>query len=238
MGFAIGAVSDKGRVKDKNQDRVYINKGKLNDIPYVLACICDGIGSFEKSEISSQMVVDGLRLWSTSLKEGGFLDIDITEIIADLKDTLQEINELIFERKNSENIKLGCTMSLLFLFGRQYEIIHVGDSSAYRISEFVTKITEDETRVSPKDGKIRLINCVGKSQLLSFKSYFGELEKNQGFVLGSDGLFKRMNFDFFRDSFLKIETDNDAVNTSRALIDYVLDKGERDNVSAVIVKSL
>ena len=85
-------------------------------------------------------------------------------------------------------------MSLLLLVGRRYYVFHAGDSRIYLVQDAMRQITRDEVVMKASDGRVkpRLANYVGKAKELWMNRIMGELDGKGAFLLGSDGLFKRL----------------------------------------------
>lgn len=233
-----GCATDKGIVREKNQDRVISNAAETARGTVAAACVCDGIGSFARSEISAEMVTEGILLWFQSVKDGRLDALSEPELTEDFEATLRELNELVFERGRREKIRLGCTMSALLTVNERYYIFHVGDSRIYLAGERFFQLTQDETVVSVADGKSRtkLTNCIGKGEKLLLNRQQGTWAEGDAFVLGSDGMFKRMDAEDFLGSVRVLSNEAQAQELCRQLVSTAERRGERDNVSCAIVK--
>ena len=158
------------------------------------ACVCDGIGSFEQSEIAAEMMTDGIRRWFEGI-EAYYPDImGQAELTEDLEATIRELNELIYEYRRYKRIDIGCIMSVLLLTERAYHIFYVGDSRIFRVQGALYQLTRDEISMEEKNGrgKSRLANYIGKAKELWMNKLEGSLNAKKLFLLGSDGLFKRL----------------------------------------------
>lgn len=233
-----GCATDKGIVRAKNQDRIICHAAHTEQGTVVVACICDGIGSYEYSELASEMVTKGITLWFESVKDGRLGALSEKELAGDLDETIQELNELVWERRQKEQIRLGCTMSALLLVEDHYYIFHVGDSRIYLAGDALEQMTHDEVTFSEKDGviKAKLANCIGKTEKLWMNRLVGKMSAGNAFILGSDGLFRKLDADEICEKIQKIRTMNQAQRQCEELIWTVERMGERDNVSCAIVK--
>lgn len=238
MKIIAGCATDKGPVRAKNQDRIICNVARIESGTMAVACICDGVGSYEYSEIASEMVTEGIMLWFESILDRRLKGLTEQDLLEDFEATIRELNELVYERKIREQISLGCTMSVLLIVNLNYYIFHVGDSRIYVLKDSFCQITHDEISVSEVDGvlKQRLTNCVGKDKTLWVNRLSGMVETGDVFMLGSDGLFKRLREEDIRERLARLSHDYQARRQCREFIQIVESRGERDNISCAILK--
>lgn len=248
-----GCATDRGRVRVKNQDRIVCHTAKTARGILAVACVCDGIGSFFYSEIAAQMVTEGVSLWFGSVLDNRLQALSEENLVEDFDATLRELNQLVCERRKRERMDLGCTMSALLVISRNYYIFHVGDSRIYlvhqnrrkqdsgafdSVGEKVSQITRDEVAMSEANGiiKPRLANYMGKGETLWVNRLNGVLSGGEAFVLGSDGLFRRLEEWEIYEKIGGLSTEKQTQKLCQELIRIVEDRGERDNVSCGIVK--
>ncbi len=231
-----GHVSDKGNFRTKNQDRAVCFVTKKKKHMFGIACVCDGIGSFEQSEIASELVTDGIQSWFADM-EKRFTNTSKEEILDDLECTIYELNELVCEYQDRNNSSIGCTMSLTLFLEQEYFIFHVGDSRIYAIKDSMYQLTTDEVVQKNKAGKLKsyLANYIGKSRTLWLNKGKGIIRANDLFVLGTDGLFQTLCFADMEKDCLKLRSDKDIAFLCQKMITIVRERGERDNVSCILV---
>ena len=161
-------------------------------------------------------------------------------MIDDLDMTIRELNELIWIYRKENGIDIGCTMSLLVLLNEKYHVFHVGDSKILLIDDRVSQITKDEVSVVERDGKLKtlLANFMGKVEELWMNQSSGSLVPGETFLVGSDGLFKRLREDILFDVIRRknVQSDTEAEDVLKYLIRNVMEMGEKDNISGVLVR--
>lgn len=231
-----GCVSDKGNFRKKNQDRAVCFVTRKKKCLFALACVCDGIGSFEQSEIASELVTDGMKSWYVDM-EKRFVNTSIEEILDDLECTIYELNELVCEYQDRNNSPIGCTMSLTLFFNREYFIFHVGDSRIYAVKDSMYQLTTDEVVQKNKEGKLKsyLANYIGKSRVLWLNKGKGMIRAKDLFILGTDGLFKTLCFADIEKERLRLRSDKSTASLCKKMVTIVRERGERDNVSCILV---
>ena len=155
----------------------------------------------------------------------------------DLEVTIRELNELVCCYRMDNGIDIGCTMSLMLLVEQNYHIFHVGDSRIYCVRDALYQITRDEVAMSEKNGKVktRLANYIGKSKELWMNRLSGTVEEKDIYLLGSDGLFKQLVYEDIGCYSGRIKNDRKARKVCEELLETVLKRGERDNVSCILV---
>lgn len=230
----IGCITDRGNYRTKNQDRIMCKREQKGDNVLAVACVCDGIGSFEMSEIASEMMIDGISAWFEGVVKyyPGVMNKD--RLTDDLELTVQELNELIYEYRENHHVDIGCTMSLMLIMDSEYYILHVGDSKIYCLRDTFFKMTQDEVVLKLVDGKEKtlLANYIGKRSSLRMNRQYGTVHSGDLYMLGSDGLFKKLSQGDVRSEF----GNADVEEMCRRLVVMVLERGEKDNVSCGILQ--
>lgn len=237
MKIYTGCITDKGNYRDKNQDRVMCRCIRHKQSTLAVVCVCDGIGSFERSEIAAEMIASGITDWFEGVKEYYPNVIAEKELAEDLDVTIRELNELVYDFRREKGMDIGCTMSVLLLVNENYYIFHVGDSRIYRTKDGLCQITRDEVAMGERDGKIkpRLSNYIGKSRELWLNSFNGSIEGRELFLAGSDGLFKKLIEEDVAGLESFIKSNRRAQKACENLLERVLKRGERDNISCILL---
>ncbi|HLV57488.1 MAG TPA: protein phosphatase 2C domain-containing protein [Natronosporangium sp.] len=128
------ARSDRGLVRDGNQDSVYAG-------PRLLA-VADGMGGMAAGDIASTIVIAGLA----PLDEDVPGDAPIDALRASVAAANEQLRRTVAD--NPELDGMGTTLTALLFSGSRAAMVHIGDSRAYllRDGEF-TQITRDDTYV-------------------------------------------------------------------------------------------
>ena len=128
-------------------------------------------------------------------------------------------------------------------------IHHIGDSRIYHINSAVKQLTIDQTlverevvkgRLTPeqaKNDKRRnlLLQCVGASKTIEPQVVFGTIEPGS-FVLCSDGFRHTITENEMLHTFGENENKGTLKTGVRSLIDAAKNRGEKDNISVIVVK--
>lgn len=194
----------------------------MNETVY-LAMVCDGVGSMADGAFAASEAVRRISAWFDSLS-------DTFRIGLRLRDMVLEVNQKITDMAREQGLRTASTLSALLLVGDRFYIVHAGDSRiyGYRDGE-ITRLTQDDTS---EDGK--LTACIGRGRL--DRLFYNEgIVQEKLFLLCSDGLYKRMD-----EAYLLAELEQadgrKLQKTIERLARYVVDRGERDNISLALVK--
>lgn len=237
MKVLVGCISDKGNYREKNQDRAVCHIRRKKKSVLAVACVCDGIGSFAQSEIASEMMTEGISRWFHGIEGYYPASMGEKELVEDLESTVRELNELVYDHQMENGVEIGCTMSLMLLVESSFHIFHVGDSRIYCARDTFRQITRDEVVMRESSGKVkpRLANYIGKSRELWMNKLSGTVEEKDVYILGSDGLFKKLAYEDVEDIARRAKNDRMAQKVCKGLLDLVLKRGERDNVSCILI---
>lgn len=148
------AKSDKGNVRETNEDYFYISNS-LDQIQLFL--LADGMGGYNGGEIASQLAIQTAKNYI----ENNFKDIekDRDSIIQLLGSSMEYANMVVYEKakENPELQGMGTTLEICLIYNNKAYIGHVGDSRIYRVrKQFIRKLTQDHSYVQKlvKEGTI------------------------------------------------------------------------------------
>ena len=259
MGFLSIAHSDVGIKKDTNQDSVLIKQASTDYGEVLLSVICDGMGGLAKGEVASAALIRAFSEWFE--KELSFIlyeerqakEINYNSLQKSWNELIDQVNHRIADYGAGFHAPCGTTLVALLLIDHQYYIVNVGDSRTYILNESLHQITRDQTyvqremdegRMTPEEARNHpqrnvLLQCVGASQVVIPDFYQGEYQKDEVFILCSDG-FRHLITD---EEFVKILnprllTDEKSMRDA-AIYCTELNKQrkESDIISVVIIKT-
>jgi serine/threonine protein phosphatase PrpC len=133
------AASDRGRVRDGNEDRVFV------DVPRGIFVVVDGVGGHAAGEVAATIAVDVIAqrlsrpLWSPEQR--------VREAIALAN------NEILTQASGSaERAGMTCVLTLALLTERGVTIGHVGDTRLYQLdANGMKKLTHDHSPVGERE---------------------------------------------------------------------------------------
>jgi protein phosphatase len=162
-----GAVSDRGKVRDQNEDHFLIWKisrhqevlltNVANDHIPVLAgddgyamLVADGMGGMAAGEVASRLAITtALKLVEKSPKWGFKINKkEAREFFERVSQHLRDIDETLTVRSEADRrlFGMGTTLTVAYSAGADLFIIHVGDSRAYLYRKgSMRQLTRDHT---------------------------------------------------------------------------------------------
>jgi len=119
------------------------------DRPDLLFAVADGMGGHEDGEVASAAAVQAMsRLFHRPLPRE-----PEAELYAFVRDTHQRVRERV---SAGGEVKMGTTLTVVWIIGERAYWVHVGDSRLYHWREGrLTRITRDQTReeFAMRDGR-------------------------------------------------------------------------------------
>lgn len=204
-----------------NMDSLLMKERSIGGRSVCMAVVCDGVGSMTDGAFAASSAVRMLGSWFDQLRETGRLGLR-------LRDAVREVDRAIAQTAQRRGLKTAATLSALVVDGERYYIVHAGDSRIYGYwdSELV-QLTQDHSL----GGK--LTSCIGRSGEVEL--YYNEGRCEEGiFLLCTDGLYKRMDPIFLKEELSRV-VPRTLEKTIRCLTKYVIERGERDNISLALV---
>lgn len=252
MMFLGNAVTNAGNVKEVNQDSLTLKIAKTRHGLVCLAVVCDGLGGLDCGELASSTVIRAFEKWFINnmfLIEG----VQTEDVIERAwKELLFFVNKKIIDYGKEKNIRLGTTVTAVLFIQNKYYAVHVGDSRLYRIKQTVQQLTRDHTVIEQEkgtDAKTEVLGlssqyssnvlwqCVGVTEDLKPDFLVGEIEVGVSYLICSDG-FRHVitNKEIWeRCNAQNNATDTDIKDNLEYLIALNMERGERDNISAILV---
>lgn len=225
------AISDRGVVRQGNQDSVYAG-------PHFVA-VADGMGGMAAGDLASAIVINTVA----RLDEPPPAD----SVADELADTVAEANRAIRRMVADDPGKegMGTTLTALWFDGEWFNMVHIGDSRAYRMREGgFEQITVDDTYVQMlvDEGRITaeeaerhpqrslLLRALGASEV---EPAFQTLKGVAGdrMLLCSDGLTGPVSD---ADIALTLQSAATPAEAVESLVGQALEAGAPDNVTVLI----
>ncbi|HBP62053.1 MAG TPA: serine/threonine-protein phosphatase, partial [Eubacterium sp.] len=205
MRFEIAADTDRGIVKETNQDSLLVKCFSTCKGDMAFAVLCDGMGGLSKGELASATVVRAFDRWSDEqlpeLCKSSNPDIDSLILERQWDEVIQQQNEKIKAYGKAHAVNMGTTVVALLVTQKAYYIINVGDSRIYSLSDHIERLTTDQTYVQREimNGNMTqeqamrdprrnvLLQCVGASAEVKPEYRTGAMKNGMSLLLCSDG---------------------------------------------------
>ena len=230
MQLRVGVASDRGLVRQTNEDSYLIRRG--------LYAVCDGVGGARAGEVASEMACRGL------------LTIDpATAGPEELRKAIVEAN-LAIARRSLEEERLrgmGTTLTAALAKERSLSLAHVGDSRAYLLHDSsLTQLTDDHSWVGEmvRRGELTPAQAAVHPQRSVITKALGTdgdvypdvfevpVEVGDRVMLCSDGLTGMVSDSVIAEI---LRRDEDPQAAAGLLVQAALDGGGEDNVTVVVV---
>ncbi|MDD3368678.1 MAG: serine/threonine-protein phosphatase [Lachnospiraceae bacterium] len=220
-----------GMEMDANQDSVILERVMTKRGELIIAGVCDGIGGLERGEIASGYVTERLLsfFYEEILprhKKKGFKRKIRKALLRCLYATQRDLEQF----GKQEKCRLGTTISMVIVWNNRYLWCHMGDSRIYRIS---WNICRQLTRDDRYDGK--LTGALGSMPWTKPVIQTGHLFPGQGILLCSDGFWEKLDKKKISDGLMytAIHRNEQIDRHLKALGEYAMRQGEKDNMSAI-----
>jgi len=253
MRYMATADTDVGISKKTNQDSLLIKHASVNGSEVLMAVVCDGMGGLEKGELASATVVREFNRWFIEELPFELEAPDMKIIGAKWALMLKELNVKILDYSREKGLDgVGTTFSGILFVDDKYVIGHVGDTRIYYVGSMMTQLTTDQTFVArevdkgtmtleqAKSDKRRnlLLQCVGASRVVEPQIICGKVEKG-AYMICSDGFRHEITEDEMYESLnpINLMNRNTMHNNARYLIEQVKKRGEKDNISVLLIKA-
>lgn len=196
---------------------------KTKKTPQLFA-VCDGMGGEEYGEIASLLAVQNLKMYNyPALYENARMNIESITVLIDQERLRRNVSDM------------GCTLAALYIDSGYAVSCNIGDSRVYhmRQNEFV-QLSEDH-----RGHGNALLQYLGvPPEDFIIEPFFHEpvkLKAGDKFLLCSDGIT-----DMIDDNVL-CKILNEKIEIKRIvdnLVDTALDKGGKDNITAMVIDIL
>ncbi|MGN0298850.1 MAG: PP2C family protein-serine/threonine phosphatase [Lachnospiraceae bacterium] len=252
MKFQVIAQTDVGTKKTVNQDSVLIKHVESSAGEILMAFICDGMGGLEKGELASATVIRAFNTWFDKELPRELPDLNFDRIEKKWSCLLKNLNKIIFDFGNKNGVRLGTTATGILMDAHQYIILHVGDTRVYQINSCLEILTEDQTVVAQevKKGTMTLkqaetdarrnvlMQCIGAFHTVTPVLLRGTIQQGV-YMLCSDGFRHEITETEIYSAFLSERLNDKQImyENTRQLIELVKKRGERDNISVIVVKA-
>lgn len=243
--------TDVGRKRDHNEDAILV------DIERGIFIVADGMGGHAAGEVASNHAVKSIaaHLVKNTQVFSDFADADthetrermISTVEASIQNACAEIYTMATQDKGKAG--MGTTLTMAVVIGDRALMAHVGDSRLYLvrqgqlhqlsedhsyISEMIKrgKMTREQARNSPYSNVIT--RAVGIQASVQVDTLLFDVIPGDTFLLCSDGLH---GYTEDPNELVELLSAKEPEKIPAGLINVANERGGRDNISAVILRS-
>jgi serine/threonine protein phosphatase PrpC len=244
-------VSDAGRVRKTNEDKF------VSDLDLGLFVVADGMGGHKAGEVAAQIAIETVTGFvSRSADESDVTwPYGIDEALSfdgnRLRTAIFLANRKVFRaaEKSDDYGGMGTTLVGVLVKGGQASIGSVGDSRLYLVSNGAVKqLTVDDSwaatilaqdpamtpeAIAQHPMRNVLTNVLGARDAVEVHLIERTLAPGETLVLCTDGVHNVVAPEGLGEI---LENHADVEQAAQALIDTALDRGSRDNVTALVVR--
>jgi protein phosphatase len=244
MAVLSSGASDIGMKRSTNQDSICLYPDRN------FFAVADGMGGHNGGDIASQMTVSLLP----DFIEENLPKLDVPTLLAE---SIKYVNSSIYKHgQANEDLKgMGTTLTAIMFNGNEMNIANVGDSRTYLINKsHLYQVSRDHSLVQEKlnigiydreqakadPQKNVLIRTVGFEPEVEVDTYKYKIQKNDIFLLCSDGLHGKVSDEDIIHLVNKFIPD--PVNAKQNQLDELVSElikqananGGQDNISVII----
>lgn len=235
--FVVSELSGVTRAGERFYDRIEVGaRGAL-------LAVSDGMGGEQAGELASALVLHTLE------RAMAFMPSNVPSALR-IGESIQRANERVLEVARNEGIRMGATLTAVFVHGTQAFVAEVGDSRAYLIrAGRMVRLTRDQTIVQQlvdagianeddcKHSPFKHVILQAMGHKPNVQVALGRLELRQRdcLVLCSDGLTRHVTDEEIRNTVLQADTLELATHRLIALANEPSsgEPGGEDNITVI-----
>ena len=233
--FVVSSGTDVGRVRSLNED-AFLDRSEIG-----LWVVADGMGGHAAGDFASRTIVEALERIAPPSDGSAFL--------REVEDRIQIAHAALrreSEARGSGGI-IGSTVVVLIAWNRHYACVWAGDSRLYLLRDGVLRqVSRDHSLVqdlveagelAPEQAESHpqanvVTRAVGAVEDLVLDKTHQQIAAGDIFLLCSDGLTRHVS----DQEIAAVLAGEAAPDAAQVLIDLALDRGAKDNVTAVVVR--
>jgi protein phosphatase len=243
MRLEMAALTNKGRVRENNEDAVYA------DVRDRVAIVCDGMGGHAGGHVASELAVQVMSHALQQLKPSDWSDEDA--IVESMKQAVFGANDHILSRAklDPELFDMGTTVVACAFMSEQVITANVGDSRIYRIvGNTIEQVSNDHSLVAervraglldPDSSEAAMLaniitRALGMDQV-TVDITIEDLQVGDIYLLCTDGLCDMLSD---QDILEIVAGAANLDNAAMALIDLANERGGLDNITVSLTKAV
>jgi len=235
LKIAIGQYSDKGR-KEINQDfhGVFIPEEPLLTSKGIAIALADGISSSNVSQIASAASVKGFLDDYFCTSEAWTVKKSAHQVLAATNSWLHSQSQKNYEYRFDKDKGYVCTLSAMVIKSTTAHLFHIGDTRIYHLRDSVIEQLTDDHRRWLSKNKSYLSRALGIHSKLEIDYKSVAIEKNDVFILATDGVYEYVHSDFICNAIN--ENINNLEAACKVIVEQAYTQGSTDNLTIQIVK--
>lgn len=232
--------TDVGRVREVNQDFVFVSDRPIGNIPNLLI-VADGMGGHRAGEFASRFVVESLKQDLAQSTEDGPEAMIRKAIIA--------ANSKLIETANQDSrLKgTGTTLVVATVIEHTLYFANIGDSRLYLLNDDIRQLSRDHSFVqemvrlggiSAEDAKNHpdkniITRAIGAREKVEIDFFEYRLKKGDIILMCTDGLSNMIEDE---EIFRIVKSSRDVVEAVERLVEKANDNGGSDNIGVIVAE--
>ncbi len=234
LAVSVGQYSDKGR-KKINQDfhGVTIEEEPLLTTKGIAIALADGISSSAVGQVASQATITGFL-------QDYFCTSEAWSVKKSAHQVLSATNSWLYSQTQQGQYRFDkdrgyvCTLSAMILKSNTAHIFHLGDTRIYRLrGKNLEQLTKDH-RLWVSDDKSYLSRAMGMHERLELDYKTLSVEKEDVFILTTDGIYEFVAADFIVNTVYEHADDLDCA--AKLIVEHAYAEQSDDNLTIQILK--
>ncbi len=232
--------TDVGRMREVNQDYVFVSEQPIGNIPNLLI-VADGMGGHKAGDFASRFVVEEVKKSLASSTQDG--------PEAMMKEAILSANHKLIEtaKKDSRLEGMGTTLVVATVIEHTLYFANIGDSRLYLLNDEIKQLSRDHSFVQemvrlggidPEEAKHHpdkniITRAIGAKENVEIDFFEYHLKKGDIILMCTDGLSNMME-DI---QILQIvKQSRDVVEAVEQLIEKANSNGGSDNIGVIVAE--
>ena len=234
LTITYGQYSTKG-IKEVNQDfyGLFVPQDHLLKYKGIAVALADGISSSDVSDIASKISVN-------SFLEDYYCTSQTWSVKKSASRVLTATNSWLYSQTRQSQDRYNkdrgyvCTLSSIIFKSTTAHIFHIGDSRIYRLRDKKLELLTKDHRLYVSKTESYLSRAMGIDSQLTIDYDSITIEKNDIFILATDGVYEFVQEKFIIDTLQ--EHEDNYKKAAKILVDAALQNKSDDNLTIQILK--
>ena len=234
LQITYGQYTSKGK-KEVNQDFHDLNIPNDHLLKYkgIAVAIADGISSSDVSQIASKISV-------VSFLQDYYCTSESLSVKKSAQKVLMATNSWLYSQTKQSQHRYDkdkgyvCTFSAMIFKSTTAHIFHLGDSRIYRIRDKKLEILTDDHRLWISQNQSYLSRAMGMDSLLNIDYDSISMEKDDIFLLMTDGVYEHIKSEFIINTIEEHKDDYDAA--AKLFVTKALENKSGDNLTIQLIR--
>ena len=245
---------NKEHINQDNFGSVTVKNPSGNEV--LVAAVSDGVSMCYKGEIASYNTIRFILNWAVEYFSKN--DFDSVSIPEEFDKIIVSINQSINGYANAQKRKKlkegyspypSCTLCCIITDGNQVLHFSVGDSTIFELKLFTINAITGNIRLNKHTNERgQLTSYIGgiEDEKIDIRFIEGRFDSSAAYFICTDGMYNKLIFDIEKDEefrkfnqrLVDVNSKEVGISVLQGMTDYVLSKGETDDITALVIKEI